>query len=590
MKKWPLIVFISIAAIIVGAFAGFIYWNFSDLPEIRQLESYAPLETSVVYSSDGKVLAEFYMERRTFVPHFNIPARVKNAFIGIEDERFYSHPGIDMIGIIRALAKDLIAGGIVEGGSTITQQLAKMLFLKPERTVARKFKEAVLSAQIERRYTKDEIIGMYLNQAYFGTRAYGIEAAAQTYFNKSVSSISIAEAALLAGLTKAPSVYSPFKNQEKALSRRLLVLKKMLANKFITTEEYEKARLEPLPVTPYFRKYEAPYFVEYLRQQLESRYGDKIYTSGLRIVSTIDYNMQKAAEDAVQKGIAAVEKRVRPPVQSALVALDLHTGQIKALVGGTDFWATQFNRATMALRQPGSSFKPIVYAAALQDGYSVEDTIADGQIILPGSRPGAKWSPKNYDGKFHGVVTLKRALALSLNTATVRLAHQVGVDRIIATARRTGIKSVLQPYLPIALGASDVTLMELTASYGSFAVGKRIDPLAYERVHNRDGLLIEEIHPYQTEIFDPEIVQGMRDLLAEVVNAGTAMQARSLKRPVYGKTGTTNEFSDAWFIGFDDRIVAGVWVGRDNHKPIGNKEAGARTALPIWIDFMKNLQ
>ncbi|MBN2654542.1 MAG: transglycosylase domain-containing protein, partial [Nitrospirae bacterium] len=361
MKKWPLIVFISIAAVILGAFAGFVYWNFSDLPEIRQLETYAPLETSIVYSSDGKVMAEFYMERRTFVQHFNIPARVKNAFIAIEDERFYSHPGIDMIGILRALAKDLIARGIVEGGSTITQQLAKMLFLKPERTIARKFKEAVLSAQIERRYTKDEIIGMYLNQAYFGTRAYGIEAAAQTYFNKSVTSLSISEAAMLAGLTKAPSVYSPFKNPGKSLARRQLVLKKMLANKFITTEEYETARLESLPSTPYFRKYEAPYFVEHLRQQLELKYGEKIYTSGLKFISTIDSNMQQAAEEAVAKGIEAVEKRVKPPVQAALVAIDLHTGQIKALVGGTDFWATQFNRATMALRQPGSSFKPLVY-------------------------------------------------------------------------------------------------------------------------------------------------------------------------------------------------------------------------------------
>lgn len=590
MKKWPLIVIVSIAAVMLGAFAGLLYWNFSDLPEIRQLETYKPLETSVVYSADGKVLAEFYLERRTFVQHFNMPAMVKNAFIAIEDERFYSHPGVDMIGIIRALVKDIMAGGIVEGGSTITQQLAKMLFLKPERSIARKFKEAVLSAQIERRYTKDEILGMYLNQAYFGTRAYGIEAAAQTYFNKSAANLEIAEAAMLAGLTKAPSVYSPFKSPEKALNRRQLVLKKMLANRFITTDEYEKARIAPLPPAPYFRKYEAPYFVEYLRQQLEAKYNDQVYTSGLKIISTIDYNMQKAAEDAVKKGIESVEKRVKPPVQAALVVIDLHTGQIKALVGGTDFWTTQYNRATMALRQPGSAFKPIVYAAALLEGYAPDDTIADGPIIFPGSKPGSKWAPKNYDGKFHGIITLKKAMALSLNTATVRLAHQVGVEKIIATARTLGIKSVMQPYLPIALGASDVTLMELTAAYGSFATGKKIEPLTYEKILNRDGLLIEEVFPYNKDIFSAEVVEGMRALLAEVVRSGTAAQAKSLKRPVYGKTGTTNEFSDAWFIGFDDRFVAGVWVGRDNHKPIGNKEAGARSALPIWIDFMKTLQ
>ncbi|MCE5311993.1 MAG: penicillin-binding protein 1A [Nitrospiraceae bacterium] len=590
MKKWPVVVIVCLAAVIFGGFAGLLYWNFSDLPEIRQLEIYKPLETSVVYSSDNKVLAEFYLERRIFIQHFNIPARLKNAFIAIEDERFYSHPGVDMIGIIRALVKDIMAGGIVEGGSTITQQLAKMLFLKSERSLSRKIKEAVLSAQIERRYTKDEILGMYMNQAYFGTRAYGIEAAAQTYFNKSAVNLDVAEAAMLAGLTKAPSVYSPFKNPEKALNRRQLVLKKMLANKFITTEEYEKARTEPLPPSPYFRKYEAPYFVEHLRQQLESKYNDQVYTSGLKIVSTIDYGMQKTAEEAVKKGIESVQKRVKPTVQAALVAIDLQTGQIKALVGGTDFWVTQYNRATMALRQPGSAFKPIVYATALQEGYEPDDTIADGPIVFPGSRPGAKWSPKNYDGKFHGIVTLKKAIALSLNTATVRLAHQVGVDKIIATARKAGIRSVMQPYLPIALGASDVTLMELTAAYGSFATGKKIEPLTYEKILNRDGLLIEEVFPYQTEAFSEDVVEGMKTLLAEVVNSGTAVQAKSLKRPVYGKTGTTNDFSDAWFIGFDDRFVVGVWVGRDNHKPIGNKEAGARAALPIWIDFMKSLQ
>jgi penicillin-binding protein 1A len=587
MKSEKLVIALIVFSILTGALGGFIYWTISDLPNIKLLEEYAPLESSRIFSSDGKVIAELYIERRTFIPSYQIPDLVKKAFISVEDIRFYNHPGVDFIGILRALGRDIEAGGFVQGASTITQQLARMLFLKPDKSIRRKIKEAALSIMIEQRYTKDEILGMYLNQAYFGTRAYGIEAAAQTYFGKTTKELNIAEAALLASLPKAPSAYSPFRNPEKAMERRSTVLKQMLEHKFITEAQYREAEKTPLPTSPNFRKYDAPYFVEILRHELESKYGNAIYASGYRIYSTLDSGMQKAAEDAVRDGISAIEKREKTGVQAALVAIDLRTGFVKAMVGGSDFWKNQFNRATQALRQPGSAFKPFVYMTAIEDGMSPEERINDSPVSFGGARPGQRWSPHNYKGKYYGSVPLRIALAKSLNCATVRLAATVGVDNIIEMAIRLGIRSHLQPYLPLALGASDVTLMDMVSAYTTFASGFRPKALFYEKTLNRDGIVIEENEPVLTELLSEDDVDQMKVLLRAVVEEGTAMRARELKRTVYGKTGTTNDYSDAWFIGFDDRLAVGVWVGRDDHTPIGPGETGARAALPIWIDFMK---
>lgn len=575
------------ASVFVGAVAGFLYWSLSDLPAIKSLEEYSPVESSLVYSSDGKLLAELYIERRTFIPYYKIPDHVKKAFIATEDVRFYSHPGVDLIGILRALYQDLKTRSIAQGGSTITQQLAKMLFLKPERSIRRKVKEAAISIQIEKKYTKDEILGLYLNQAYFGTRAYGIEAASQTYFSKSADALSVAEAAVLASLPKAPSQYSPFRNPEKARERRSTVLRLMLQNKFITRGQCEEAEKEPLPSVPHFRKYEAPYFVEMVRQELETKYSSKLYTAGHRIYSTIDYGMQKAAEEAVANGIASIEKRARKGIQAALLAMDMKSGSIKAMVGGSDFWKNQFNRSTQALRQPGSAFKPFVYLAAIEQGMTADDVVQDSPISFRGAKPGHPWTPKNYDGKYHGAVTLKTALAKSLNAATVRLADRVGVNNIIETAQRLGVKSDLQPYLPIALGASDVTLMDMVSAYCTFATGIYVKPVFYEWVINKNGVPLAETKEEKSDIISREYTEEMKKMLHAVVEEGTAQRARELKRTLYGKTGTTNDYSDAWFIGFDDRLVVGVWVGRDNHKPIGTKETGARAALPIWMEFMK---
>lgn len=570
----------------LGVFGAYVYWLFSDLPDIKSLEGYRPLESSIVYSSDGQVLTEFFYERRKFVPHYEIPDVIKKAFIAAEDIRFYKHPGVDILGIIRALYKDIKAGEIVEGGSTITQQLAKMLFLKPEKSITRKIKEAILSIQIEKKYTKDEILGLYLNQAYFGNRAYGIAAAAESYFGKSYKELNLAEIALLAAMPKAPSAYNPFKKPDIALKRRNLVLQRILAVGFITKEEYEEALKTPLPEHPHWRKFEAPYFVETLRQELEVKFGERLYKDGLRIYSTIDYSLQKKAEEAVRRELEEIHKRVKPQVQAALIAIDIKTGYVKAFVGGNDFWETQYNRV-YSIRQPGSAFKPFVYAVALIEGFSPDDTILDSPISFPGAIKGKSWSPRNYNNEYHGVVSLRKAISLSLNAATVRLASQIGMKNIVEFAEQCGLNTKIHPYLSTALGASDVKPIELTTAYSVFATGKRIKPIFYEKITDHKGVVIDENKPEMEPILSEEVVEAMRELLREVVLSGTAQKAKELGRDVYGKTGTTNDFSDAWFVGFDENLIAGVWVGRDNHKPIGPKETGARAALPIWIEFMK---
>ncbi|MFZ5906635.1 MAG: penicillin-binding protein 1A [Nitrospirota bacterium] len=576
-----------IFSIIAGIIGGFITWTVSGLPNIRLLEEYVPVESSRVYSSDGKVLAELYVERRTFIPSYTIPDFVKKAFIAVEDTRFYHHPGVDIIGIMRALLHDIRAGGIVEGGSTITQQLARLLFLQPDRSIKRKIREAALSVKIEQRYTKDEILGMYLNQAYFGTRAYGIEAASQTYFGKTTGELTLAEAALLASMPKAPSVYSPFRHPEKARERRTRVLARMLDQDFITEEQFRLANREPLPERPHFRKYDAPYFIEALRQILEKQYGNGLYTDGYEIYSTIDSALQQTAEEAVKKGAAIIEKRTRPGIEAALLALDMRTGHVKAMVGGVDFWKNQFNRTTQALRQPGSAFKPFVYITALEKGMTSGYLVSDSPVSFAGSRSGQTWIPKNYDGQYHGSVTLKTAMAKSLNVATIRLAADTGVKNIMETAKKLGIQSKLEPYLPLAIGASDVTLIDMVTAYAAFATGMKTNPRFYEKVLNRDGIVIQETAIEQEKVLSEKTVREMKILLRAVVEEGTARRARELKRDVFGKTGTTNDYTDAWFVGFDDRLAVGVWVGRDNHTPIGARQTGSSAALPIWVDFMK---
>ncbi|KJU83010.1 1A family penicillin-binding protein [Candidatus Magnetobacterium bavaricum] len=585
--KKLLLSFALLFSVVLGLSGGFIVWSLSDLPKIQLLEEYAPLESSTLYSSDGELLAELYFERRRFIPYYKIPTHVRNAFIAVEDARFYKHHGLDFYRLIGAAIENARAKSYVQGASTITQQLAKMLFLKPERSLARKIKEAALSIQIENRYTKDEILGLYLNQAYFGTRAYGLEAAAETYFGKKAEELTVGEAALLAAIPKAPSTYSPFKDMHKALNRKKLVLKMMLNQGLITPDKYDEALTEPLPSYTPRPHYKAPYFVEYARANLEKIYGDNLYTSGFKIYTTIDYKMQEAAEHAVVSGLS---RGFDDKTQAALLAIDIKTGAIKAMVGGTGFSESQFNRTTQAMRQPGSAFKPFIYLTAFKDGLTPQSVIVDTPVTYYSNNGRTAWTPQNYTRRYYGPVTLKSALSMSLNSATVNLASKVKMSRVIETARSLGVKSDIYPHLPSAIGVSEITLMELVLAYGTMADGVKLGPRFYERVVDRYDLSSDVSFSQGQRVIGQQAVACIREVLRSVVERGTARAAMALSKPVYGKTGTTDDYADAWFIGFDDKLAVGVWVGRDDRVSLGEGKTGGAAALPIWMEFMKSVQ
>ena len=582
-------IFGAAAILMAGAAAGYLFWCLSTLPDISRLNHFSPFKATKLFSYDNQLLAELYEQRRTPVPLSTVPSHVREAFIAIEDARYFQHSGIDPIRIAGALWADIKAGGYHQGGSTITQQLSKMIFLKPEKTMTRKIKEMAIALMLEQNYSKDRILELYLNQAYFGSQAYGIQAAAEAYFGKDVSRLNVAEGALLAALPKAPSAYSPFQNPERSRQRRNHVLQRMQINGFISQDSCQRAILAALPPVFHGRKYRSPYFIDYCQKDLEETYGDRLFTTGLKIYTTLDARLQAAAEAAIGKGIAELETRGVVGVQAALVAMALDTGHIKAMVGGTDYDRTQFNRATQALRQPGSAFKPIVYMAALQKGYRPDSRIQDMPVVIPVNNGRQTWRPRNYTGRFSGEVTVKEALTRSLNAATVNLALQVGLKDIIETARMVGIRSKIHAVYPTVLGASEVTLLELVAAYGALATGRQVVPVSMDRIIDKAASSIWEPGGAPSKILPSPAVAAIREMLASVVTDGTARRALSLERPVYGKTGTTNANADALFIGFDDELVVGVWVGRDNCESIGPKETGARAALPIWVDFMKHV-
>jgi penicillin-binding protein 1A len=596
MRRYKALLFILIAAaaILAGGVGGMLLAHYSDLPQVTALEEYKPSATTRVFADDGELLAEFYMENRTPVTLARVPAHVIKAFLATEDPRFYSHSGIDFTGIIRAMFNNIRAGKIVQGGSSITQQLAKLLFLEPDKTFSRKVKEALLAIQIERRYSKDEILTLYLNQVYLGSGAYGVEAAARTYFGKPVEKLTLAEGAMLAGLPAAPNKYSPNNDLDKAYARRRHVLKRMAEEGFISGSAMTAADREPYVKLPMKKPvYKAPYFVEYIRQKLEDKYGSTtLYRGGLNVYTTLDAKMQDIAEAAMEKGLADLAKRhprKDKEIQGAFLAIEPRSGNIKAMIGGRDFAKSEFNRSTQALRQPGSAFKPIVFAAALDKGYSPDDVVLDVPVSYPGARPGARWRPTNFDNKFEGPVTLRHALARSINVVAVRLLDDIGVQTAIDYARRLGITAPMPPYLPLALGASDVTLMEMTTAFAVFDnLGLYTPPTGIEKVTDREGRVIEENTAQSRQAMSADTAAAMTDMLTGVIKFGTGWEAKSLGRPAAGKTGTTSAYNDAWFIGYLPSIVAGVWVGYDDHKTIGNRETGARAALPIWLEFMKN--
>ncbi len=586
------IIIILIPAVLGSSF-GYALVNYLEIPDVKELESYKPKSATRLYTDDGTMFAEIFTEKRISIPITQMPDYLKNAFIAIEDVRFYKHFGVDLRGIARAIYRNLFKGQITEGASTITQQLARNLYLTREKTIKRKIEEAILAVQIERTYSKDEILNMYLNLIYLGEGAYGVEAASYAYFHKGASELTLEEAAILAALTKSPSKLSPFKNPAKAKERRDLVLWKMYEAGFISRKKYEEAIKKPIILAP-FKAYEKKtgYFIEYVKQLLEdyAETPQDIYIKGFNINTTINLKLTEYAYEAIEKGIEGYRQRnpkktAMPEV--ALIAMEIKTGDIKVLIGGRDFSISPFNRATQAKRQPGSAFKPIIYLSALEQGFDTEQMLLDAPISFVNPYTKSVWQPKNYKNEYHGYVTMRKALELSLNTATVRLLEKTGLDNVIELAKRLNINSKFEPNLSLALGTTEVVPLELAASYATFARGGiYIEPVAIKRLTTTEGELLYEHEPDGKRVVSEEAAHALVDIMKGVIKRGTAKAASRLPYVLAGKTGTTNDFKDAWFVGFSPHLLCLVWVGYDKGEVLGPKESGATAALPIWIDFM----
>jgi len=585
------------AAVLCGIALGAVFATVRDLPQIRALEDFSPSAITRVYSADNTLLAELYKKKRDPVPLAKIPKKLRQALIATEDRSFYEHSGVDLKGIARAIVRDIMAGEFVEGASTITQQLAKTLFLTPRKTLERKLKEAFLAFQLERRYTKREILELYLNQVYFGSGAYGVQAAAQKFFGKPASDLGLSECALIAGLPKAPSVYSPLVNPDLAIERRNLVLRQMADVGIISRQQLQAASSKPYePPIKSGNATRAPYFVDSVKKRLETKIGaDRLYTGGLTVETTLDWGMQQQAQKAVEKGLEQLCRRMKkngmtsPDPQGALIALDVKSGGILAMIGGRDYAKSPYNRATMAKRQPGSAFKPIVYARAIEEGFSQNSLLLDAPVAFQGDGPQVQWRPENFSHSYQGEITLRKALTHSKNIPSVRLLEKLGVNSVISFARSLGIESRLSPNLSLALGTSGLTLKELAAAYSVFAnSGKYIEPTAVRAVKNKHNRIIWQPEPKQRAVMSEAGAAIMVDMLEGVINEGTGKGARGIARPVGGKTGTTNKYKDALFVGFSPSIAAGVWTGCDDYTTLGPYETGARAALPIWTHFMQN--
>jgi penicillin-binding protein 1A len=693
------IVFILVVAIgiVTGGYLALI----RGVPKIEEIKDYMPANATKVYADDDTLIGEFKVEKGVYVSIDKIPENLLRAVISVEDNRFWLHKGVDYIAIIRALLSDIRAGRFKQGASTITQQLAKNVFLSPERTVIRKLKEATLAFRIEKNLTKEEILELYLNKIYFGHGAYGIEMAALSYFGKSVSEVTLAEAALLGGLIKAPSRYSPYSDLDKAKGRQHIVLGRMKAEGYITQEQADEAYKLPLHLSSVrSEKYTPNYFLEYIRKYLEDEYGATMtYRGGLRVYTTLNKNVQVAAVNSLKKGLEKLDKRqgfrgpldhkeinleeelenkapfekivmnegdlvtatvlkvssaeatvktkgiigklflsdakwakksidnrgnliekikksdlrkilgpgdvikVRvkerkgeklvfvldqvPQAQGAVVAIEPSTGYIRAIVGGYDYNKSEFNRAVYARRQAGSGFKPIIFAAAMDQGYTPASIIIDEPLIYESEEYG-DWEPENYDEKYHGATRLREALIHSRNIATIKLLEEVGVDKTIKFARNLGINGPFQHDLTLGLGSFSVSPLELTSAFGVFAYGgTRMNPVAVKYITDSEGNTLESNVPEGERVISRQTAFLATSMLEDVVKKGTGWRARALRRPVAGKTGTTNEYKDAWFIGYTQELVTGVWVGFDNVRTLGKEETGSKAAAPIWVSFMK---
>ncbi len=590
-----IIIIVFLVVFVGAALAGsslLYYVLLKELPSIAALKDYRPSITTRVYADNGELIDEFFLEDRKVIKYEEIPKIVIQAFVAAEDARFFQHKGFDMQSMSRAFFKNIEAGRIVQGGSTITQQVAKVLYLSPEKSYIRKIKEALLAYKIDKYLTKEEIITLYLNHIYLGHGTYGIEAASQGYFGKSARDLTLAEAALLAGLPKAPSSYSPYLHPDRAYQRQAYVLSRMLEDKYISKKEKDLAVATKLRFRSIKPKDKiAPYFIENVRRYVQEKYGrDVLYREGLEVYTTLNIQMQKAARDAVEQGLKEIEERQsyeKGLVQGALFAMDPKSGAIRSIVGGRDFNRSEFNRATQSRRQPGSAFKPIIYTAAFDKGMTPSTLIVDSPIVYPDtSRPDGLWKPKNFDEKFLGPTTLHNALVQSRNIITIKVLEEIGIDYATAYAANMGITSPIPRNLSIALGTSGVTLQELVRAYGVLAnEGKRVQPFFIKKIVDRTGHVFEEAQPKVEQVIDPRIAFMTSYVMQDVVESGTGQRVKRLGRPVAGKTGTTDDTRDAWFLGFTPTLVAGVWVGFDQERPLGRLEVGGRAAAPIWLYF-----
>jgi penicillin-binding protein 1A len=690
-----LVAWTAFALAVLAGIVVFALWTelSDDLPPVDELAGYRPPAATLVYSNDGTLIGEFFDERRYPIAVSDIPDRVKNAFFAAEDSAFETHGGVDFLAIGRAFLANLQQDRIVQGGSTITQQVVKQLLLSPERSYERKLKEVILAQQIEIALTKEKILELYLNEIYFGAGAYGITAAAETYFGVAPGDLSIAQSALLAGLPKAPSRYNPYTRPDSAIARQRYVLRRMRTEGMISDAEYRQARAETLDFAG--RRIEtyavAPWYLEHVRRLLEERFGEGFAARGLRVHTAVDLDWQRSAQKAIDEGLTRVETTWRlpvtlgnlsdgevesylrgqraarprnrpqnavvtkviqagknagleirtpweagfipaerliaargpvptrnfsrgdliavdtldetrdgialyaldgdPRVEGALVAIEPETGLVKAMVGGTDYERSEFNRATLARRQPGSAMKPLVFAAGIDRGFSPEALFLDAPISLPNGARGL-WSPRNFKDEYYGTVTLRQALMKSMNSVTVRLAQAVGIEPLRDYLDIFGLKARLPRQMAIVLGSREVTPLEMARAYGIFATGgRRFEPVFITRITDADGNTVEfadsEARPLP--VMQPETARVMTDMLASVVQTGTGGSARALGRPAAGKTGTTNESRDAWFVGFTPEVVATVWLGYDSSRPLGKRVTGGSAAAPIWTAFVQDI-
>jgi penicillin-binding protein 1A len=602
---------LALLVFILGATVGVYQYFVRDLPSTARLEHLEPSVKTQVFAEDSSLVGAFYEQNRMLVRLEEIPDHLKDAIIAVEDRKFYSHWGVDALGLVRAMLANLRAGRIVEGASTITQQLARNLFTMFDVSMSRKIKEAILAIRIERMYSKDEILEMYLNQINFGSGAYGVEAAAREYFGKSATDLTLGESTLLAGLPQNPRDFSPHYNLDRALQRRSVVLNAMVVAGRLPRALADSVAASPVKIgAAASGERFAAYFLEYVRQYLESRYGsDRIYHDGLKVYTTLDPHLQRVAEDSLEAHLADIEKQHRYAqtkasyraaiekdgdvpleyIEGAVIAIEPQTGYVRAMVGGRSFEDSKWNRAVQAKRQPGSAFKPFIYIAALENGYTPADIVLDAPIVLDMPN-GDVYKPENFTEEFEGEITARRALNESINVAAVRVLLSVGPPAAISYAHRLGIKSPLEPVYSLALGTEEVSLIELTTAYATLAAGGvHAEPLVVKRVYDRDGKLLEENSVYREEALSPQTSYVITNMLESALNEGTGRGARLMgfMEPAAGKTGTTNDCTDAWYVGYTPELAVGVWSGFDIKKTMGTKMTGARVSLPTWTSVMK---